>query len=243
MICSNCKKIIAESSTKCPFCSEPFRENEGVVIKKHYAKRILLPIGIAVFIISLLCSAFCFITDSLRKNSAPLQGETFSNAKEALVAYDAYETKLNDTDLDYCPPYDLKHSFECGDNTILIYSSCYTFGGQTMPGYAIRTLEHNDEGELYFGTGFMDLQKTLPTDTDSYHFMNIHTKRGEKSLGIFYLPESDMRDVYFDGIKAKKDLVCIDGDEFYLCYALSKPDTTFRILFTSVSQRHSVEIK
>ena len=179
----------------------------------------------------------------MRKKSAPLQGEIFSNAVEALLAYDAYETQLNDTDLDYCPPYDLKHCFECGDNTILIYSSCYTFGGQTMPGYAIRALEHHNEGEMCFGTGFMYLQKSLPADADSYYYMDIQTKKGKKTLGIFYLPKSDMRDIYFDGIKAKKDLVCIDGDEFYLCYALSKPDTTFKILFTSVSQRHSVEIK
>lgn len=240
MICPNCKKIIAEGTAACPFCGALFPENEGEKVKKRFPKFVIV-VGVLLLLSLMFVGGFSFAVDQFIENNIPLKEETFSSAEEALQAY---ETKRNDINLDYCPPYELKYNFEVEGNVVIIYSNCYIHGGDKRPDFAVRILRKTDDGKLKFDFGFSDLQKNLPLDKDYYYWTDIHTSHGKKALGIFYLPKGDQRDIYFDGIKAKKVLVSVDNDEFYLCYAVSpKRDTTFKNIFTPIFKRHMIEIK
>ena len=243
MICPNCNKIIAEGSKECPFCGALFSEKEGVKAKKRVPKFVIV-IGVLLLLSLMLVGGFSFATDRFIESDVPLKEETFSDAEQALQAYEAYETKRNDINLDYCPPYELKYSFEAEENVDIIYSSCRVHGGDKNDDYAVRVLRKTDDGKLAFDFGFCVLPKSPPVDENNYYWMTIHTSNGKKSLGIFYLPKDDQRDIYFDGNKADKKLITVDDDAFYLCYAVSsKRDTTLKNLFTPISKRHKIEIK
>ena len=154
------------------------------------------------------------------------------------------EREANDTSLDYCPPYEVVHTFDYDKNTIVFYSYCYSFDGEESAFYAVRILKHNDDGTLSFDSGFADFHMNEPDGNENYYyFTNIHTSTGDKSISFLYLPKDTEKCIYVDGIKAEKVLVSIDNRQFYLCYAVSSRDTFLSNLFTSISDRHKIEVK
>ncbi|MBR3987830.1 MAG: hypothetical protein IKK10_00815 [Clostridia bacterium] len=184
------------------------------------------------------------VTNIVENTNAACVGEMFSGVYEAFEAYEAEERALNDTSLDYCPPYEVVYSFEYDGNQIAFYKYCWDFDSDYSNNYAVRILKNNKDGTVSFTGGFADFYKSLPSsDMNYYYYTNIDTSKGEKSISLIYLPIDSDNDVYIDGNKAEKIPVSIDGEKFYICYALSNRDTILSNLFTDIDERHRVEVR
>lgn len=213
--------------------------------KKHVS---IIVLCVVVILLALfICAVWginTFLTNLIDDTDIVCKGQKFTTAEEAINAKEARERELNDTNLDYCPPYKLLYSFDYDENTIIVYSYCYSFDGGVSPSYAVRVLKHNDDGTLSFTGAFADLYLSEPNGTeDYYYYTNIETEKGKKSISFLYLPKDSNKDIYVDGIKAEKVLVSIEDQEFYICYAISRQDTLLSNIFTPISERHRVEIK
>ena len=177
--------------------------------------------------------------------SPPYEKEKYNSVEDAIYAMESYERELNDSSLDYCPPYEIKFKFNYEDNTFVVYSYCYSFDGNPATNeYAIETFKHNKDGTVSFNDSFANF-KSYENDVflDYYYFTNIETNKGTKSICFLYLPKDSDKTIYYDGIETEKQLVSIDGTEFYICYAVSKKDTLISNMVTPISERHKVEIK
>lgn len=194
--------------------------------------------------VSLVWGANAVLTHFIEQTSLVCEGQTFQSPEEAIEAMEAFERQTPYSSLDYCPPFKLVHTFDYENNTIVIYSNCYSFDGSQNPDYAVRILKHNDDGTYSFDTGFATLQLEEPEKNENYYyFTNIKTTRGNRSISFLYLDKDNQQDIYVDGNKAEKQLVSIDGQTFYLCYAISHRDTFLSNLLLPISGRHKIEIK
>ena len=192
----------------------------------------------------IIMSANTLLTNLTENTNVVCKGEKFSSAEEALKAYEASEREANDESLDYCPPYELLYEFDYDENTIIFYSYCETFDGEKSQECAVRILKKNSNGTLSFDSGFADFVLAEPSREDNYcYFTNIETDDGMKSISFLYLPKDSKKDIYVDGVKAEKVLVKVEGEEFYICYAISDPDTFFSNFSTEISDRHEVEVR
>lgn len=211
-------------------------------MKKKYINIIAIFL-IAVTWIFVVWKANLSLTEFIDNSNIVCAEQKFHSADEAVQGMEASKREQNDSYLDYCPPYEMIHSFECEENTIVLYSYCYSYDGAESDSYAVRILKHNEDGTLSFDLGFADFYLNEPNGKqDYYYFTNINTTKGNKSISFLYLPKDSDKEIYVDGAKAEKILVSDGNKEFYLCFALSKRDTFLSDLFTPVSERHKVEI-
>ena len=74
-------------------------------------------------------------------------------------------------------------------------------------------------------------------------FTEIETSNGRKTISFLYLPEDSKENVYFDGVECQKELVSVDDEEFYICYAITKRDSFLTKFFIDEWDRHHVKIK
>lgn len=212
----------------------------GVNVKK----RVFLVLGIVVILFAVVSGVNRLLTDFFDRSNVVCEGQTFSSAEEAVQAMESGEREATDASLDYCPPYEVVYTFEYDQNTIVFYSYCSSSDGEQSESYAVRVLKHNDDGTMSFDSGFADFCLEQPDGTEDYYFFtNITTEKGSRSISFLYLPKDSEGDIYVDGIKAEKSLVSIQEREFYVCYAVSGPDTFLSNLFTAVADRHDVEVK
>jgi hypothetical protein len=213
----------------------------GVVMKR----KIIIAGSIVVFSILSLFLINILFTNLIERSNSACVDQTFSSAEEAMQAWENRERELNDTSLDVCPPYHIVHTFEYEAHTMVFYSYCDSFDGEKSPSYGVSVLKHNDDGTLSFHSVYTDFVLREPKGNEEYYyFTNIDTANGKKSISFLYLPKDSEKDIYVDGIKAEKILVEMEEQEFYLCYALSKPDTFLSNLFTpDISKRHKIEVK
>ena len=210
--------------------------------KQHIT--IVIVCSVVFLLACFLLGANALLTNLVDSSNIVCSGQKFSSAEEAIQAMEISERECNDTSLDYCPPYKVVHTFEYEENTIVFYSYCHSFDGKQSTSYAVRVLKHNDDGTLSFDSGFADFVLREPDgNEDYYYFTNIYTSKGDKSISFLYLPKDTKKCIYVDGIKAEKVLVSIDNRQFYLCYAVSSRDTFLSDLFTSISDRHKIEVK
>ena len=210
--------------------------------KRHIT--IVIVFLVVFLLVCFVLGANVILTNLVDNSNTVCRGQKFSSAKEAIQAMEISERECNDTSLDYCPPYKVVHTFEYEENTIVFYSYCYSFDGESSTSYAVRVLKHNDDGTLSFDSGFADFVLSEPDGNENYYyFTNIHTSKGYKSISILYLAKDTEKCIYVDGIKAEKVLVSVEDREFYICYAISNRDTFLSDLFTPISDRHEVEIK
>ncbi len=209
--------------------------------KKHKA---IIAFIVVVLLISLVIGSNILLTNIIDSTNVVCKGQKFSSIEEAFKAMELSERESNDTSLDYCPPYEVKYSFDYDDNTIVFYSYCREFDGEQSSSYAVRVLKHNDDGTLSFDSGFADFRLDEPGgNEDYYYYTNIKTEKGKKSISFLYLDKDSDKDIYVDGNKSEKRLVSIDDRVFYICYAISDRDTFLSNLFTPISNRHRIEIK
>jgi len=200
--------------------------------------------AVIIFLVCIVMSADTLLTNLIENINVVCRGQKFSSAEEALMAYEISEREANDTSLDYCPPFSLVYSFEYDENTIIFYSCCEEFDGEQREEYAVRALKKNRDGSLSFTGGFAEFELTEPNGNDRHrYFTNIETSHGKKSICILYLPKDSDKDIYVDGIKAEKQLALIENAEFYICYAISNPDTFFSNTSTDISDRHKIELR
>ena len=198
----------------------------------------------AILLVCIIMGANFLLTRLIESTNVVCKGQKFSSAEEAIQAMEASEREANDTSLDYCPPYELMCSFDYEDKTIVFYSYCYRYDGEQSASYAVRILKKNGDGTLSFDNGFAVFRLTEPTGNENYYyFTNMETSKGNKSISFLYLPKDSDKDIFVDGIQAEKILVSIEGNEFYICYAISHQDTFLSNLFTAISNRHKVETK
>lgn len=184
------------------------------------------------------------LTNLIDSSNIVCKGQKFSSVEEAIQAMETSERKSNSTSLDFCPPYEAVYTFEYDKNTIVFFSYCDTFDGEKSDSYAIRILKHNNDGTLSFDNGFASFYLGEQEEyKNHYDCTNIKTSKGTKSICFTYLEKESTEDIYIDGIKAEKQLVSIEGREFYICYAISRRDTFLSNLFTLFSDRHKVEVK
>ena len=189
-------------------------------------------------------NADILLTSFIESTNAVCEGEKFSSVEEALTVYEAEARETYDTSLDYCPPYKLVYSFDYDENTIIFYSFCGEYDCEQSSAYAVRILKKNDDGTVSFDSGFADFELNEPKGNENYYyFTNIETWNGKRSISFLYLPKDSNKEIYVDGIKAEKRLVSIEGSKFYICYAISDPDTFFSNWSTEISERHKIEIK
>lgn len=210
---------------------------------KKYLK-IIIPCAIIVFLIVSVFVGNIILTNVIEGMNTNCKGERFSTVEEAIKAMEAEAREENDTDLDYCPPYEIIHSFEYENNTIVLYSYCGKFDTHKITDeYAIQILRHNKDGSLSFTGGFADFKLEEPSGNENYYyFTNIKTSKGKKSISFLYLSKNSNKEIYVDGVKTEKELVKTEDDEFYICYALSKRDTVLSNIFTEIADRHSVTV-
>jgi len=210
--------------------------------KQHIT--IVIVCSVVFLLACFLLGANALLTNLVESSNIVCCGQKFSSAEEAIQAMEISERECNDTSLDYCPPYKVVHTFEYEENTIVFYSYCHSFDGKQSTSYAVRVLKHNDDGTLSFDSGFADFVLSEPDGNENYYyFTNIYTSKGVKSISFLYLPKDTEKCIYVDGIKAEKVLVSVDNRQFYLCYAVSSRDTFLSNLFTSISDRHKIEVK
>lgn len=210
--------------------------------KQHIT--IVIVCSVVFLLVCFVLGANALLTNLVESSNIVCRGQKFSSAEEAIRSMEISERENNDTNLDYCPPYKVIYSFGYEENTIVFYSHCHSFDGKQSTSYAVRVLKHNDDGTLSFDSGFADFVLSEPDGNENYYyFTNIHTSKGDKSISFLYLPKDTEKCIYVDGIKAEKVLVSIENREFYLCYAISSRDTFLSNLFTSISDRHKIEIK
>ena len=210
--------------------------------KQHIT--IVIVCSVVFLLACFLLGVNALLTNLVESSNIVCIGQKFSSAEEAIQAMEISERERNDTSLDYCPPYKVVHTFEYEENTIVFYSYCHSFDGKQGTSYAVRVLKHNDDGTLSFDSGFADFVLSEPDGNENYYyFTNIYTSKGDKSISFLYLPKDTEKCIYVDGIKAEKVLVSIDNRQFYLCYAVSSRDTFLSNLFTSISDRHKIEVK
>ena len=171
-------------------------------------------------------------------------GQRFSSVEDALRGMEEQERENMDTSLDICPPYDLVHSFEYEQNTIVLFRYREDFDGAVSPDLWVRILKHNDDGTLSFDGGCADFPLCERTGNDnSYFFTNIDTSKGTRSISLLYLPWDSEKEIYVDGNKANRIPAEMDGQKFYICYAISNKDTFLTNLFTEIWERHQVEVR
>ena len=212
-------------------------------MKRKYLAVIIF-CSVAILLVCAIIGVNVLLTSFIESTNIVCKGQKFSSADEAIQAMELSEREANDTSLDYCPPYKVVHTFDYDKNTIVFYNYCYSFDGEESASYAIRILKHNDDGTLSFDNGFADFVLSEPSGNENYYyFTNIYTSKGDKSISFLYLPKDTEKCIYVDGIKAEKHLASIEGLEFYICYAISSRDTFLSNLFTSISDRHKIEIK
>lgn len=210
-------------------------------------KKVVLVIGIfclAVLMVAVqLHGCNMMLTGLADGTNVVCKGQKFASTEEAIDAMDAEERELYDTSLDYCPPYRLQFTLEIEQNIFVFYSFCDDFDGEEEPDYAVRVLKHHPDGTLYFDRGFSDFVLKEPKPGENYYYYtNIDTSKGEKSISFLYLPKDSEKEIYVDGKKAEKVLVTAGGQEFYVCYVISKRDTFFSDVFTPIDKRHRIEI-
>ena len=210
--------------------------------KRHIT---ILIVCLAIFLlVCFVLGANVLLTNLVESSNIVCIGQKFSSAEEAIQAMEKSARENNDISLDYCPPYKVIYTFDYEENSIVFYSYCHSFDGEPSTSYAVRVLKHNDDGTLSFDSGFADFVLSESDGNENYYyFTNIHTSNGHKSISFLYLPKDTEKCIYVDGIKAEKVLVSVENREFYICYAISSRDTFLSNLFTSISDRHKIEIK
>jgi hypothetical protein len=198
----------------------------------------------AILLLCIVMGANFLLTRLIESTSVVCRGQKFSSAEEAIQAMEASEREANDTSLDYCPPYELVYSFDYENKTIVFYSYCYSYDGEQSTSYAVRILKKNGDGTLSFDNGFAVFRLMEPTGNEKYYyFTNMEASKGNRSISFLYLPKDSDKDIFVDGIQAERVLVSIQGNEFYICYAISNQDTFLSNLFTAISNRHKIDIK
>lgn len=212
--------------------------------KNNFAIIIICIIAVCLLFISFsLYGINLFLTNLIEDTNVVCKDQKFSSVEEAILAMETEERKINDTSLDYCPPYSVKYSFDYDDNTIVFYSYCHDFDGNESEDYAVRILKHNSDGTMSFDSGFADFVLREPKgNEDYYYFTNIDTNSGNKSISFLYLSKGSNKNIFVDGEEMEKTLVTIDDKEFYICYAISNRDTFFSNFITPVSKRHKIKI-
>ena len=137
------------------------------------------------------------LTNFVEKTNIVCAGQKFASVDEAIFAMESYEREINDTDLDYCPPYKVIYSFNYEKNIIVLYSYCYSFDGKESSSYAIRILKLNEDGTLSFDSGFAEFYMTEPNGNENYYyFTNIKTTQSSKSISFLYLPKDSDKNVF-----------------------------------------------
>lgn len=184
------------------------------------------------------------LTELISLSNQACIGQTFDSVAEAIQAKETEVREDMDSSLDVCPPYEVVYSFEYEDSTIVLYRYRMEYDGAVSPDLGICVLKHNGDGTLSFDGGTATFVFNEPTGSENYYyFTNINTDKGEKSISMLYLPAGSEKCVYVDGVKAEKVLASVDGEPFYICYAISHKDTFLTNLFTQVSERHQVEVR
>lgn len=204
---------------------------------------ILLSIGV-VLSISIIGANILFTGMAEEANKACV-GQSFESVEAALKAYED-EVRgmefLDDEEQDVFPPFRLVYQFEYEGNIIIFYKYCIALDGdERIANVGIRVLRKTENGKYYFESGCAFFNLFEPSDTFT-SYTNIETSKGTKSINFIYLDKDNQKDVYVNDVKATKVLVTIDEQEFYLCYALSKKDTIFSLLFLN-KKRHIIAIK
>lgn len=184
----------------------------------------------------------------LDRTFAPLRGESFDTTESALIAYDEYETELNDIDLDFSPPYEYVDTIYIEDMAIIIYQYREGFRANI----AMMVMEKKGDGRWAFTNGFCYLD--INTDGDKYwqdgarNYTNIIVSNKKYAICFSWLPIDSEKDIYVDGVKSDKVILNVsDGNEdiqIYLCYALSKKyDYLLGYLFSDNDGRHKYVLR
>lgn len=203
---------------------------------------IIACIIISVLILSTVGTNF-LLTNMIENINTVCKDQKFNSAEEAIQAMELNERENYDNSLNFCPPYELVYSFDYDDNTIAFYSYCDDFDGEKSNDYAVKILKHNKDNTLSFSGAFAEFLMYEPNgNEDYYYFTNIKTSRGYKSISFLYLPINSDKNIYVDGKKAQKVPVTINGEEFYICYAISGCDTFLSNLLTPIVDRHKIEV-
>lgn len=184
------------------------------------------------------------LTDWAATSDLVCRDQRFSSPEEAIRALEERERKILDETLKECPPYSVKHVMEYDDNWIVFYSYCETFDGTESSDYAVRILHKNTDGTYSFDVGYADFYTQEFQEYMEYSFFTeIETSNGRKTISFLYLPEDSKENVYFDGVECQKELVSVDDEEFYICYAITKRDSFLTKFFIDEWDRHHVKIK
>ncbi len=211
---------------------------------KKFSRSIITILIVIIASICLVWGLNILMTNFVDNTNIVCKGQEFQTVEEAIKQMEKSERELNDTSLDYCPPYKIAYTIDCKEHTIVFFKYCHNFDGPESSSYAVRILKHNPSGTLSFEPSFANFHPhILNVEKNPYYFTNIRIGNKRKSISFLYLHKNSTHDIYVDGHKAEKILANLDGEEFYICYAVSKPDTFLSNIFTPVSQRHKIEIK
>ena len=211
---------------------------------KKKLRIIISLVTVIIFMILSVSLVNLLLTDLIYNTNIVCNGQKFTSAEQAIQAMENFERETSNSSLDYCPPYKLLYTFDFDGNTIVFYSFCHSFDGVQSNSYAVRILKHNPDGTLSFDSGFADFYLNEPSGKNNYYYYtDISTSKGKKSISFFYLPYNSDKDVYVDGKKTEKILVNIEGNEFYICYAISHYDTFLTNLILPIEKRHTVEVR
>ena len=80
---------------------------------KKFPFRIAIPaIAILLCFILLISGANTLLTQFMENSNLVCNHQTFNSSEEAIQAMEANERENKDTSLDYCPPYEVLHTFD-----------------------------------------------------------------------------------------------------------------------------------
>ena len=207
-------------------------------------KKVLGILLVVLIVVGLLWCVDLVMTSLIEGTNLVCEGQSFSSVSEAIAAWEAEEREIMDSSLDVCPPYEVVYAFEYESNTIVLVRYRHDFDGAVSKNLWAKILKHNADGSLSFDSSSMEFEMEEISDDDLTCFYgNIDTAKGRKSISLLYLPADSDKEVYVDGHKAEKLLVELDGEKFYLCYAISDKDTFLSNLVTPMADRHKLEYR
>lgn len=201
------------------------------------ALQVVLILAIPIVLVFLINMA---LNGLIYRSNETCRGQSFASVEAAVAGMES-AVDSDDTSLDISPPYKLLASFDYDEFTVVMYS----YEEASEDECAVKMLRKNDGGTLSFVGGFTQFHFSAPagSNPEYCYYTNVKTSGGMKTVSFLYLPVDSASDLYVDGNAAEKIKLSIDGEEFFVCAAMSEKDTFIKNILVPVNSRHPIVIK
>ena len=219
-------------------------------MKKILKILLLHPLIICFLLLSSCEGLGLYITDYLDNNSFDSIEELYTTMTDAI-----YEKAPDNGDCDFFP-LELLEYFEYEDLAIMYirfqgtrneddeeekWRTCLRFATKQNNKYKL-LIGKADINHLRIEELIDYLDRWIDID---YYVPSVRINGRDRSMCFLYKELNDTRSFYYDGNKCEERIMTDHrtGEQFYLCYALSFPESAFYTLTHSPATRHTLEAR